>query len=708
MRLTSGLSPLETRIDNLEDILDHLGELPKCWKGKKYYYNIPASFDIETTNYTQDGVKKATMYVWSFCICGWTITGRTWEQWLEALRILHERLETDDHLILIIYVHNLEFEFQWMRKWIEWDAVFAIDQRRPVYARTKTGIEFRCSYILSGTSLEYVGKNLQTYKVKKLVGDLDYSLPRHSGTPLTDEELSYSVNDVRVVTAYIQEKIEHDGSLASVQLTKTGYVRKYVRDQCLPRGKRRHKDPRALDYARLMQSLRLTPEEYLMSRDCFQGGFTHAAAAHVMQRLLKVCSEDLTSAYPAAMVAFRYPMSSGTRVKVQSLEHFRELLSMYCCMFRIRFRGLALREGVPDCPISESKCRHLSPDAVINNGRVAFADELETAITEVDFHTYEMYYTWDSIQIGEMWTYKRGYLPRPIVESVLHFYVGKTEYKDIPEKETEYALLKELLNSCFGMIVTDICRDEQVYGEDWEPPVAPDLDEALSQYNNSRKRFLFYPWGIYVTAYVRMIILRTMKALGDDQVYSDTDSVKFLHAERHVEVFRAHNEWITGMINRALDYHRLPRDLGCPKTVKGKPKPLGVFDHDADYDEFKTLGAKRYMYRKPHALKVGSEEYDVSLTVSGVNKKTAIPWMMKSGRDPFDMFDNALTIPAGAAGKLTHSYLDSEIHGTLRDYTGTSREVYERSCVHLEPAEYNLSITAQYIDYLKGYREIWK
>ena len=154
---------------SLEDVLDHLGELPTCWKGKKHYYDIPASFDIETTNYVENGVKKACMYTWSFCICGWCVTGRTWEEWLECLDILHKRLDTNDQKILIIYVHNLDFEFQWMRKWLEWEAVFALDQRRPCYARTKTGIEFRCSYILSGASLEYVGNNLQKYQIRKLL-----------------------------------------------------------------------------------------------------------------------------------------------------------------------------------------------------------------------------------------------------------------------------------------------------------------------------------------------------------------------------------------------------------------------------------------------------------------------------------------------------------------------------------------------------------
>lgn len=51
-----------------------------------------------------------------------------------------------------------------------------------------------------------MGEDLQKYKVEKKVGDLDYNLVRTSSTPLTEQELGYCENDIRVVIAYIQEK----------------------------------------------------------------------------------------------------------------------------------------------------------------------------------------------------------------------------------------------------------------------------------------------------------------------------------------------------------------------------------------------------------------------------------------------------------------------------------------------------------------------
>ena len=65
---------------------------------------------------------------------------------------------------IIIYVHNLSFEFQFFRKLFNWEKVFSLEQRKPLQAITVEGIEFRCSYLLSGYSLANLSKQLNKYK----------------------------------------------------------------------------------------------------------------------------------------------------------------------------------------------------------------------------------------------------------------------------------------------------------------------------------------------------------------------------------------------------------------------------------------------------------------------------------------------------------------------------------------------------------------
>ena len=52
------------------------------------------------------------------------------------------------------------------------------------------------------------------------------------------------------------------------------------------------------------------------------------------------------------------------------------------------------------------------------------------------------------------------------------------------------------------MSVTDIVKDKAVYNDEWGFEKV-DIEAEIENYNNSRKRFLYYAWGIWVTAYAR-------------------------------------------------------------------------------------------------------------------------------------------------------------------------------------------------------------
>ena len=99
---------------------------------------------------------------------------------------------------------------------------------------------------------------------------------------------------------------------------------------------------------------------------------------------------------------------------------------------------------------------------------------------------------------------------------------------------------------------------------------------------------------------------------------------------------------------------------------------------------------------------------ELSLTVSGVNKKVAIPYLLDKYtiEECFEAFDFGLNIPAVATGKLTHYYIDKTYEGDITDYTGTTCHYKALSGVYLEPAEYSFDMAQEYIDYLKGYRYI--
>lgn len=699
-------------------------DLSKYFKGNSkgvYTCNVPCSFDIETSSfyvldgktYTWGGLsteeleraqKAANMYVWQFGINGYCIVGRTWDEFTKMMGVISTELGLNDKRKLIVYVHNLSYEFQFIRKRFTWNKVFATAERTPIYALTTQGVEFRCSYILSGYSLELLGKNLTKYKCVKKTGDLDYSLIRHSGTPLSDKELGYCINDICVVMCYIQELIEKYGTIASIPLTKTGMVRKYVRGVTLKHVGKNGKKCTNYRYVQLIRGCEIIDAKELAAlKRAFMGGYTHAAAKHVRETNMNVHSYDFTSSYPYVMVSEQYPIGNAILCKPQNMVEVEKLCAQYCCVMDVELTDIF--SVAPDDYISESKC--IVKDSVaINNGRVSAAKRVVLTITNIDFAIIRKCYQIGQIRVGAMYCYKKGYLPTEFVGAILQLYADKTTLKGVEGKESEYLNSKEMLNSCYGMCVTDVMRDTITYeGDVWGTVPNGDVRDALHQYNESANRFLYYPWGVFVTAYARRNLFTAIIALGDDYIYSDTDSVKFMHLDNHKAYFDAYNARVHLKLQTAARYHQLDMSLFAPKTIKGVTKPLGVWDYEGMYTRFKTLGAKRYLVEHENALTVDGKSYNYSLTVSGVNKRAAVPYMVANG-DVFSQFEDGLIIPPQYCGKNLHTYIDYPTTGKVTDYLGTEEEYEELSSTHLSPTSYSLSLSKLYIDYLLNIKQI--
>lgn len=697
---------------DIDYILSELDDSFLCSNNKgKQVYNIPCSFDIETSSFYRDEnghtynyeqylqlgsptiEKCSLMYVWQFGLNGHVIIGREWHEFTTMLHTIASILKLSDNRRLVCYVHNLSYEFQFIRMLLEWERVFSIDLRKPIYAITKSGIEFRCSYLLSGYSLSKLSDQLQKYKCAKMVGDLDYSLIRHTATPLSTKEIGYCVNDVVVVMNYIRERIEEYGNIYRLPITKTGFVRKYCRKMCFKAQDKNGKTIPNYKYIDNIKDMYITgSEEFGMLQRAFAGGFTHANANYTDEILTDVDSYDFTSSYPYVMVSERFPMSRGVRIEPTNMKQFEYLISRYCCVFDIELKEV-FPKLLQDNPISVSKC-FIKEEVCENNGRVVCAKRIALTITDIDYNIIKNFYTWDHLSIGVMYCYRKEYLPTEFVKAVLHLYEKKTVLKGVKGKEVEYLNSKEMLNSCYGMSVTNPLRDEITYDGVWDTTKADIV--LLDQYNNSRNRFLFYPWGVFVTAYARRNLFTAIAELGDDYVYSDTDSVKVLNGDRHKAYFSAYNNTVDAKLRAACTYHGLPLTMCMPDTIKGITKVLGVWDYEGRYKRFKTLGAKRYM--------VEEADENVSLTVSGVNKKTAVPYLLeKYGHEKiFEKFTNYLSIPPEATGKNIHTYIDYEQRGTVTDYNGVAKEFHTLTGVHLEPTGYSLSLSILYLNYLLG------
>ena len=159
------------------------------------YLDIGCGFDIETSRIGDE--KLSTMYVWQFALNEVTVIGRTWDEFKTFLKMLQTHYNLDSKNRLLVWVANLSFEFSFIKGQCTWlverkkPSIFALDKRSVIKATTEEFIEFRDSVVLTQLGLGKMAKNFGL-SVQKLQEDtkFNYDLPRHSLTPLTNEELA--------------------------------------------------------------------------------------------------------------------------------------------------------------------------------------------------------------------------------------------------------------------------------------------------------------------------------------------------------------------------------------------------------------------------------------------------------------------------------------------------------------------------------------
>lgn len=648
----------ELNNDILLDIFNNIEMVYKLEQRKKIsYYNVECSFDVETTSTYINDEKIAFIYEWTFGVGESIVYGRNIEEFVNLLTNIRNILKIKENNYFVIYVHNLSFEYQFIKNYFEIIKSFFLKEREIIYFRT-FGFEFRCSYLESGKSLEKIGEEIG---VDKKVGDLDYKKVRHYETKLTKKELDYCLYDVIILLKYIKNKINELGDITKIQLTKTAYVRKMCRDNCLNDAK----------YKKYIKYLKVGVEEYYYLKNCFSGGFTHANYLHTDCVLENVFSFDFESSYPSVMLSEQFPASSARRVVVNNDNEFWYYLSEKCCLFGIRLYNVKSKEK-GDNIISLSKCID-AKNYVVDNGRIKQADEITIICNEIDFIDFCNFYDFEYELRGEFYVYNKGYLPKRIIEVVVELYKKKTELKGIKGKELEYKKAKERLNAIYGMMVMDIVRSDE------------NIEEQIKQYNFSRTRFNFYAWGVWISSYARHNLYTGILECGDDYVYSDTDSIKLLNLENHIEYFEKYNKKINDKISECLN------NFG----IKEKLEKLGVWDREEDIKKFKTLGAKRYLCGYENCIK---------LTCAGLDKTKGVEYLEKF-KDPFEKFSDGLVVPKKFSGKMTHTYIDYEMNGIIKDYKGNELKINAKSGIHLEECEFSLNMDDMYIKLLQGIKD---
>lgn len=642
--------------------------------GKVY----PAIYYEELTPKERDRcIKQSNMYIWMFSINEQVYYGRTWEELRLFLTKLYETVPEQK----FVFVHNLSFEFQYLKSILTFSDVFARTPHKPMKATCKEfNIEYRCSYMMSNCALAKLPK-LFKLPVKKMVGDLDYSLIRHSNTPLTKKELGYCENDCLVVYEYIKYELQTYDDVKHIPVTSTGHVRREL--QNLVR--------RNYSYKRkVAKSVNTLGHIYNLLIQTFAGGFTHANFLYTDLIINNVVSWDFTSSYPFCLCVEKYPMTKFTPCRVKRIE---DLKPVFAYLLVVRFTDI--HSNYFNNFLSKSKCLRISGQ-VSDNGRIIKADEIILALTDVDLGVITKAYSFSSYEILESYHATYKYLPIELVNFILDKYVFKTRYKDDKEHELEYAKEKSRFNSIYGMCVTNTVRPEVdfVKGEWVEIPMTN--KEILEKLQKEEKDgFLSFSWGVWCTSYARRNLQENIMKLDKDVIYCDTDSLKLAEGYNE-DVIKEYNKSVEEKIQRVAEERGIPIEKFKPKDINGVVRTLGVFDCDGVYLEFITQGAKKYAVRKQKNNKeTGELEEVLEITVSGVPKSgvACLKGDLNNFRDDL-MFDYKNT------NKNTLLYCEGQESVLLEDYLGNTLEVNDSTGICILPTSYILGKAEEYMTLL--------
>lgn len=631
-------------------------------KGKVAYKDIITAFDIETTRLTD--IEQSIMYVWQWQFGdGLTIVGRTWAEFLEVCKKIKDAI---DPVKLVVYVHNLSYEFSFLKGVYDFqpEEVFAVNPRKVLKCEMLGCIEFRCSYLHSNMNLDTYTKKMGV-KHQKLTGTFDYDKIRYPWTPLTEEELAYCVHDVQGLVEALIIEMKHDkDTLYKIPLTSTGYVRRDAK--------------KAMQKASHQQLKECLPDYdlYKMLREAFRGGNTHANRFYTNYTIHNVHSADRSSSYPDVQCNCRFPMTEFYRIGEQNLDELERLIKKgRALIMRVKLWNLTLRRYDWGCPyLSLSKCRNIHGET-LDNGRILSADYLETTITDIDLKIILDEYKFENCKFEDVAYSRYGYLPRSLVQCITDYYHKKTELKGVEGQELLYMKSKNKLNSLYGMSAQDPVKQDIEYFQGLFH-VKHDDEELLLEQSNKRA-FLSYAWGVWVTAWARYRLEEGIKlAHGDINnpdspqfIYCDTDSVKY-----------------TGFIDWASYNKKRISDSTRSKAFATDPQGLthymGVYEPEHDMCEFRTMGAKKYVYRETAVS-------PLVCTIAGVSKSKGGKELEKAGG--IEAFKSGFIFKE--AGGLEAVYNDFPGIG---DIEIEGHKLTITSNVMLKPSTYTLGLSADY------------
>lgn len=687
-------------------------------------------YDEAYRNAIDNGTPVSLTYVWQCAIDNGgddikVVFGRTMQDFEKFIEMLTTEIrrqsvyddiaidrETENYVAMNskhnvsmkIYIHNLGFEFQHLRNIYEkkfagkgrgrkasQGNVFARTKRKPMKAKitvNKVSIQFTDTLVLTQKSLKNWCKD-ESLPVQKLEEPEDYYLEiRTPNTPLTENEIDYSTNDVVSMVYGIRKYRDKYNTLGNIPLTQTGEVRRTCKVKIAK------ENP---DWAKQCYDITInyTPDEFKRLVNMFQGGWTHGNKIFIGKTLKNVRCFDFASSYPAVMCTRTFPLTKFEQVDVSE---FKDLESQdinhgkYRWYMKIKVNEIYSKLNNSLWSVSKFAYNEDNPvtGQVVDNGRIYHAKSLTAYMTDLDWDTFKKSYDiLGGYEVMELYKSEAGYLPLEMIETILDYFNYKTSLKGLKDSVSLYNESKQWVNSVYGVMVTRVISLIINFTDGGWDSKEPDDEEFINMLNSTDKEnsFTCYQLGIWVTAWARHNLWDFIIPLDERLAYGDTDSIKGIFTDEDIKFVEEYNKQIEELENHVAKTLGFDPERFTALTSKGKVKRLGIMEREDDCEEFKTLGAKRY---------VDKVDGHIECTIAGLPKRAGVEKIKSVDEFTDGMFWNTLE-----SHKQMAHYNDKQPHCIWTDRDGNEYESDDKYGICIQPTTFDLSLSDEFSHFLQ-------
>ena len=693
------------------------------------YYEQPAALDIETSKTGTDPEHDfAFLYLWQFAIGDFVVYGRSLDELSDFLPTLQAELRLAYDFRLLVYVHFLKYDFQFIKSVlsVEPDRFIARSAREPLRIRCNGCIELRDSYAYTEQPLELMGREIGIQKVP----GFDYDRIRTPETELDAAEIQYGENDVLILTRYFEREANFYGGIAKLPMTATQRVTRVISSELILtadlvkwRVYAQQLDPRKEEEYTVLKLLHIA----------FFGGFNFCNRLWAGTTIRNAYGADIDTSYGAQCLLHRFPrrrfkplptMPDGIVPPsmyddlIAGKGHYKDKALLITC----RFEGLEAK--IPELafmPIYTKNYleRSLERKRSMQTKHLTSCEHVETVLTDIDFRLVCKWYRFKDLHIDSILASRYDPLPEYIINAVVSMIAQKKatkselrtveQYRKVTEEEqAEYNRIKSMVSRIYGCFVQDPLRMDYSYDAKSRRIIPQGVHGLKEDETEQKKRFrpVLYQWGVWVASWARWEILGVLEklaAIGASDpkdpdgirwnrkvLYSDTDSLKWYGLESDaLQVIEEYNEKKDRQLTRFCERRGISY-----AWLQG----LGQLELE-QYVAFKAIGLKQYgqvkrgkkeLFFDYHIAGLPRQDYEEADDGSFVNRgcKYFDKW-----QDPIEKLEHLtddLIVPAEESHLTRTHFIDEERSGDVTDYKGNTMHVCAPSCILLEPRPFKL------------------